>query len=897
MGQFTLTNTIQIPNIMTKPLRYFNALNFTKPTTLIVLILFFAGNMSSAQNNDSTIIIEKFLQLGAFDVMTPAFDTQKDLNGETWDDANLLSYNYVQLSNLHPAEGNEVAWKDKTFTWESAKAAKDGFVEVLKKTGNDKNTLAFLAFRVNAEMWMKASLVVNSHQMFEIYLDGEKIKSKTNTQSEDEDSGKASSELSLEKGTHLILIKTLKPKGSKGDWTLKAGLIPARSELKEMLSAGISPVEYMNIDHLLNGKFVNDAQVSPDGSMVLLKFSETTAPDGKKSSWAEVRELLTGKLVQSFRDAKVYSMQWLPVGTGLSYETSNDEAKSLWFFDLITMTQRPLLENVKDLGSCTWSPDGSFLIYTISEKPEGEKEDLKRYEGMPDRWPWWRSRSFLYKLDVRSGVSERLTYGHLSTNLHDISPDGNQILFSQSTPDFTQRPYSKQYLMEMDLQSYVVDTLWEKNFSGSCTYAPDGIHLLVTGSPAMFGRAGVNVTGEVVPNDYDTQAYIYNPDAGDVDPITFNFNPSINSAVWSKFDKNIIYFLCSDRTYKKLFSYDLNTRYFTEINSGFDVLNSISLASTSPMAVCTGSGISTPKYAASINLADGEIKTIANPRESIYKNVEFGETAEWTFTNKNGVEIDGRIYFPPNFDKKKKYPLIVYYYGGTSPTERSFGGRYPKNLFAARGYVVYNLQPSGATGYGQDFSAAHVNNWGITVADEIIDGTKQFLDEYDFIDANSVGCIGASYGGFMTMLLQTRTDIFAAAISHAGISSISSYWGEGYWGYLYSSVASANSFPWNNPNLYIGQSALFNADKITTPLLLLHGGSDTNVPIGESIQLYTALKLLGRPVELIEVSGQDHHIVDYKKRIEWQNTIAAWFDKWLKDQPDWWNEMYPERNL
>jgi dipeptidyl aminopeptidase/acylaminoacyl peptidase len=190
----------------------------------------------------------------------------------------------------------------------------------------------------------------------------------------------------------------------------------------------------------------------------------------------------------------------------------------------------------------------------------------------------------------------------------------------------------------------------------------------------------------------------------------------------------------------------------------------------------------------------------------------------------------------------------------------------------------------------------HVNNWGITVADEIIKGTRLFIETHDFVDSKKVGCIGASYGGFMTMLLQTRTDIFAAAIAHAGISSISSYWGEGYWGYLYNSVAAANSFPWNNSRIYIDQSPLFNADKINTPLLLLHGSDDINVPTGESTQLYTALKLLGKPVEMIEVEGQNHHILDYKKRIQWQNTIFAWFDKWLKDQPEWWDNLYPKAN-
>ena len=87
-------------------------------------------------------------------------------------------------------------------------------------------------------------------------------------------------------------------------------------------------------------------------------------------------------------------------------------------------------------------------------------------------------------------------------------------------------------------------------------------------------------------------------------------------------------------------------------------------------------------------------------------------------------------------------------------------------------------------------------------------------------------------------------DIFAAAISHAGISDITSYWGEGYWGYSYSALATANSYPWNARDIYVEQSPLFHADKINTPILFLHGSVDTNVPVGESIQMFTALKLL-----------------------------------------------------
>jgi dipeptidyl aminopeptidase/acylaminoacyl peptidase len=181
-------------------------------------------------------------------------------------------------------------------------------------------------------------------------------------------------------------------------------------------------------------------------------------------------------------------------------------------------------------------------------------------------------------------------------------------------------------------------------------------------------------------------------------------------------------------------------------------------------------------------------------------------------------------------------------------------------MYAAQGYVVYTLNPSGTTGFGQEFSARHVNAWGKVTADEIIKGTETFCQEHPFVDAKKIGCIGASYGGFMTQYLQTRTDLFAAAISHAGISALSSYWGEGYWGYGYCAVANAGSYPWNNAELFTKQSPLFNADKIKTPLLLLHGNADTNVPVGESIQMFAALKLLGKTVEFIQVDGENHGI-------------------------------------
>ena len=107
----------------------------------------------------------------------------------------------------------------------------------------------------------------------------------------------------------------------------------------------------------------------------------------------------------------------------------------------------------------------------------------------------------------------------------------------------------------------------------------------------------------------------------------------------------------------------------------------------------------------------------------------------------------------------------------------------------------------------------------------------------------------------------------------------------------------ANNYPWSNKELFVDNSPLYMADKIHTPLLFLHGSADTNVPIGESIQMFTALKLLGNDTAFVVVDGENHGIREYAKRRQWMRTISAWFAKYLKEDPAWWNELYPEKDL
>ncbi|MEM6511301.1 MAG: prolyl oligopeptidase family serine peptidase, partial [Pseudomonadota bacterium] len=394
--------------------------------------------------------------------------------------------------------------------------------------------------------------------------------------------------------------------------------------------------------------------------------------------------------------------------------------------------------------------------------------------------------------------------------------------------------------------------------------------------------------------NYDGQLYLLSRDGKQATPLSKEFNPAIGQLNVLKNGDALIKVTEQDTV--QLYQFDLSKKRFNKVNTGFDVVEQVSYShERTPRILVTGTTASTPQQLKQLSLGKSRAKVMWDSKPICYENTHVASLEEFNFTNKDGIEIKGRVYLPHDLDSNKQYPALVYYYGGTSPVTRGFTGRYPFNLWAEHGYVVYVVQPTGATGFGQEFSAKHVNAWGEYTANDIIDGTKAFLDKYSFVDSKRVGNLGASYGGFMTMLLATKTDMFSASIAHAGISNITSYWGQGWWGYLYSAEASKNSYPWNNPTLYSQHSPVFHADKVTTPLLLLHGDSDTNVPVGESHNMYTALKLLGKDVDLIEYKGADHQIFARDKRFDWWNTMLAYFDKNLKDQPQWWQYLYPEK--
>ena len=752
--------------------------------------------------------------------------------------------------------------------------------------------IQLLSFSIDADRYCKATLSVTSTDMMEIYVNN---KMEKNKEVKDDSLSKANStqvDITLEPRRYDIVIKRLASVKNLDESKMKISLTPAKKDSSAQFSITTNALRRVSINDILEGNRLSSGSVSPSGNYFLVGTTNTLL-GGKSVSVMELREMNSNKPL--YRFASDVNPRWTPMKDQLTYSRPGltDKVKDLYLLDAASLEEKRIAENIK-FDSYQMSPDGRFLLIQIREEIPADKGDLKRTLSPSDRSGAFRGRSSVYLYDLATKTEQRITFGRTNTFLEDISLDSRKALLSAREETITERPFNKQTFYELDLLTLSVDTLFTEAFVSSAQYSPDAKQLLVIGSGEAFGGAGLNIKAGQTSSTYDNLAFIMDKKSKNVQPVTKNFNPNITGAYWSIYDK-LIYFSVEDKDRTAVYVYDTNAKTFKKLNLPEDMIRRFQPAEKAPVALYQGEGTNNSYRLYGYDLKTEKSVLLADPFQKQLSEMDLSKVTDWNFTSSDGTTIEGRYYLPPGFDPQKKYPMIVYYYGGTSPTPRTFESTYPLQVYAALGYVVYTLQPSGTTGFGQEFAARHVNAWGEKTADEIILGTQLFYREHNFVDSTKIGCIGASYGGFMTQFLQTKTNIFAAAVSHGGISNITSYWGEGYWGYSYSGGASAGSYPWNNPQLYTEQSPLFHADKINTPLLLLHGGADTNVPIGESIQMFNALRILGKTVEFITVDGENHAIYSYQKRIDWNKTIYAWFARWLKNQPEWWQAMYPER--
>jgi dienelactone hydrolase len=273
----------------------------------------------------------------------------------------------------------------------------------------------------------------------------------------------------------------------------------------------------------------------------------------------------------------------------------------------------------------------------------------------------------------------------------------------------------------------------------------------------------------------------------------------------------------------------------------------------------------------------------SNPQQKDY-NWLTCELVKWNMFD--GKQSEGLLFKPENFDAKKKYPMILYFYEKYSDDLYMYRQPAPSAstinipLFVSNGYLVfvpdihYKKGEPGESAYNSVVSAA------------------KYFTKKPWVDSTKMAIQGQSWGGYQVAYLVTRTNMFAAAEAGAPVSNMTSAYGGIRWGtglnrqFQYERSQSRIGYTlWQRPDLYIKNSPLFRADKVQTPLLITHNDADGAVPWYQGIEYFTALRRLGKKVWMLQYNGEDHNLVERRNRKDLSIRLSQYFDYFLKGAP------------
>ena len=285
--------------------------------------------------------------------------------------------------------------------------------------------------------------------------------------------------------------------------------------------------------------------------------------------------------------------------------------------------------------------------------------------------------------------------------------------------------------------------------------------------------------------------------------------------------------------------------------------------------------------------------TDANPQQADYR-WGTAEIAEWT--SADGIPLQGILVKPDGFDPMQKYPMMVYFYERSSDGLHSYrspvpgGSSVSLSFYASRGYVVFVPDIPYEIGYP-----------GESALDAVVPGVLSIVAQ-GYIDPDKIGVQGHSWGGYQIAYMITKTNLFAAAEAGAPVSNMTSAYGGIRWQsgmsrmFQYERTQSRiGGTLWGATNEYIHNSPVFFADKIHTPLLMLHNDEDGAVPWYQGIELFVGMRRLGKPVWMLNYNGQGHGLSREADRKDWGIRMQQFFDHYLMDAPApiWMEEGVP----
>jgi dipeptidyl aminopeptidase/acylaminoacyl peptidase len=637
----------------------------------------------------------------------------------------------------------------------------------------------------------------------------------------------------------------------------------------------------LTIEDALRWRLPSSPVLSPDGKRVAYLVAENDFEKSRVVShlwWVDTETRQAHRLTQS--DAGASTPLWSPDGNWLAFLSARDgppqAAKmQVWLLavgggEAIALTRAP-----EGVTSYRWSPDGKFIYYVAREplaRPVAtlrEEQRKARNDALVVDEEKFRREIWRVALDDRK--AERLFAGDPGVQDVAPSPDGKWLLYRTN---YTGEPDQarKFDLWLLDIVSRASRQLTRRGGQErSPVWSPDS--------------ARVAFLAPRVPE------IVYSQDEVFIVPVAFTGEPQEPQRLTKDFAGNIerliwpaggdgIYFAAAVRTGNRLFRLNPADGAVRPASSEKIFLSNADCARDGSACIAVQEGPDALPDLALLRPASELVVpatlTALNPQ---LKSFALGVQEIITWKSKDGLAMEGILVKPPGWQPDTKYPLLLDIHGG--PHDRRANtlttGNLPPQLWAARGWLVFQPNFRGSAGYGHDFGVASRGDIGGKDYEDIISGVD-FLIARGGVDAERMAVVGGSYGGYMTNWIIGQTQRFAAAVSMFGIFNLITDFSNSQfpsWEKDY-----LNQFYWEDLPVYLERSPFKNVAKITTPVLILHGDEDTNTFISNSKELYQALRALGRTVKFVRFPREGHGFEEPNHRIEEFRQMAAWLDRY-----------------
>jgi len=646
-----------------------------------------------------------------------------------------------------------------------------------------------------------------------------------------------------------------------------------------LTAGGVYPIEREGempgpaFKDVLSLKSLGSPSISPDGKSILYTVRQADWEKNRYDSeiWLYRDGQKPFQLTRT-RDGSSSGAAWSPDGQWISFRSSRDKGSQIYLISPWGGEASKLTSHEEGINAYRWSPDGKHIAFTATEPRSEESEAREKQYGRFEVEDAEYRLSHLWTIEVDldgEPEAKRLTSGDTFTvGSFRWSPDGEKIAFDHR-PDPLIDSYTKTDISILELSSGEITPLvTQPGSDGGPLWSPDGRWILFS--------------TKMGDDRYYTNSELAKIPAagGKLTVLTESFDENLGAVKWTA---EGIYCLASQTVYRQLFLLNPENGSVRKVAASPENIYSLSFADDGKTVALYGMDRTTLTEIYRTRLDAYQPERITDMTGQV-RDWKTGSREVIRWKSRDGAAIEGILWKPEDFVSGEKYPLLVIIHGGPSATSRPVlvsGGAYPYMQWLGKGALILQPNYRGSAGYGEKFRSLNVRNLGVGDMWDVESGVD-YLIHKGMVDADRVGAMGWSQGGYISAFLTTNSTKFKAISVGAGISNWVTY-------YVNTDIHPftrhyLKSTPWEDMDVYLQTSPMTNINKAQTPTLIQHGEFDRRVPIPNAYELFQGLQDVGVEAKLIVYKDFGHGISRPKEQLaaQWHNW--QWFAKYIWDE-------------